>query len=113
MSLKLNWEQYYSYDAVKDIEMCIYVFRAGDEVLYVGKAKKFGVRYSAGYKYLITALLQAGHQLYVAPISKELWLEVINIEQTLIDAWDPITDQKRIKNKKYDICCDLPWDNTF
>src|SRR5205823_11436681 len=96
--LRLDWRRCASYKDAQDLEQCVYAFRKGNDILYVGKARRFGGssgRYAFGYRYLINALLAANYKLYVAPLADEHWDRVIDIEQTLIKTWDPITDQKR------------------
>jgi hypothetical protein len=110
--LALAWRECTSYKDAQDVKQCVYAFRVGDDILYVGKARKFGGpsgRYAFGYRYLIDALLAAGHKLYVAPLADEQWDSVIDIEQTLIKAWDPITDQKRRDTIAITVDCTLPW----
>jgi excinuclease UvrABC nuclease subunit len=112
MPLQLNWELCESYKVARKKEKCIYAFRAGNEVLYVGKAKHFGTRYSPGYRYLITALLNAGHELYIAELPNEHWKNVIAIEQTLIAEWKPLTVQRRIDTDPYYVNTQLPWNTS-
>jgi hypothetical protein len=111
MPLQLNWELCESYDEAREKRKCIYAFRAGNKVLYVGKTKHFGTRYSHGYRYLITALLNAGHELYIAELPNEHWENVIAIEQTLIAEWKPLTVQRRINGAHYDVNTQLPWEH--
>jgi hypothetical protein len=109
MTLRLKWTLIDSYETAKGIHLCLYAFRVGDDILYVGKAKTFGTRYSPGYRYLVTALLSAGHKLYVAQLSDEQWIDVIRIEQTLIQKWDPLTDQRCLNIELFDVDTSLPW----
>jgi hypothetical protein len=111
MPLQLDWKLCESYDKARQKRKCIYAFIAGKKVLYVGKTKHFGTRYSHGYRYLITALLKARRKLYITELPDEHWENVIAIEQALIAAWKPLTDQRRIDTNPYDVNTQRPWEH--
>jgi hypothetical protein len=95
----VTWKLYTDCESEKEYEFCIYAWVKGKTVLYVGRAKKFDVRYAGGYVYLIKLLLESGYQLYISSkiANKANWdKKSRKVEGALINEWCP----KHNKNKK-------------
>jgi len=101
----MKFREVTSYTDAALAETCIYVFyHPGidkSRPFYIGKAKRFGgipaSRYNGGYKHLISGFLNLKFRLFVADLG-DAFSSATHYEQTLIDAWNPICEQRRLKN---------------
>src|SRR5438046_2059560 len=91
----LSWQLVPSYDDAAPHQNCIYVFIRDSKPVYIGRASHFGTRYSPGYSFLISALADAGHQIYIAPIPRELRHRISDIEGELISTFSPRYNKRK------------------
>ena len=124
--MRLVWKKYdfRTLEASLSVSFCLYVFHHpddGDQPFYIGKARHFGTRQSAGYRasarynsgyvHLIAGMLRSGFQLYVARIGERYFADVEKYEQELIALWNPIR-QQRIEAARLPVRTSKPWAKT-
>ncbi len=86
-----------SYEDARVNRNCIYAFVLKERVIYLGRASHFGTRYSHGYGYLVKALIDCGHSLFIACIPKQQIERTSDIEGELITTLDIKYNKRRHK----------------
>lgn len=82
---RLRWKRAADFRDIPD--NVIYVFGRAGKPFYVGKAARFGRRYTYGYHHLINAFLDLGGFLYYAAIPR--WELALSLEAALVRQWKP------------------------